>query len=431
MRTINFADVRTNLISLATVAALVAAFSTGAARADDPSDAEIMEQARAIHEQALVLDGHADIIISDYSKRFFGPDGLSRVDPAKLKQGGVNAVVMSVAVGPGPRTDEGDAEARAEADAKLAAIKARADANEGIVIATTADEVIAAQANGKIAFIIGFQNARSLQKNPAAIEDFYQAGARVFGLNHLSHNAFSDSSRLSYDSATKKHEPAAEHGGLSDLGRAVIERVNALGGIVDVSQMSPNAVLQTIELSTTPVIASHSNVRALTDVNRNLSDAEIDKIGETGGVIHLAPFTAYLLDFSDPEFDAAIRALRVEHALPADYDYPYELYWEMDDPEKRVAFTTAMRALLGPATFDDLLRHLDYVIDRIGIEHVGIGTDFNHGGGFDGYADASEALNLTAAMVRHGYSAEDITKIWGGNFLRVMRAADERAATSP
>jgi membrane dipeptidase len=240
----------------------------------------------------------------------------------------------------------------------------------------------------------------------------------------MGHNDFADSSRPLFIADLGRHEPDAEHGGLSTLGGAAIERINALGGIVDVSQLSKQATLQAIERSTAPVIASHSNVRALSDVTRNLSDEEIDRIGATGGVIHVAPFRGYLFDSSDEVLDANIRAARRAAGVAEDYLYPFELYWEIDAPEARATFTGAISELLGPGSLDVMLDHVDYIAQRIGVDHVGIGTDFNHGSGIEGFADASEALNVTVGLLQRGYSASDIEKIWGGNFVRVFREAE-------
>lgn len=181
--------------------------------------------------------------------------------------------------------------------------------------------------------------------------------------------------------------------------------------MVDVSQLSVNATLQAAELSTTPVIASHSNVRALSQVARNLSDAEIDAIGAKDGVIHIAAFTAYLLDISDEDLINDIKAVRRGAGIDERYTYPYELYWEIEDPAAQGAFLTTMRDLLGPATVDRMVDHIDYIVDRIGIDHVGIGNDFNHGGGIQGLENAADALNLTRSLVERGYSAADIEKI--------------------
>ena len=176
------------------------------------------------------------------------------------------------------------------------------------------------------------------------------------------------------------------------------------------------------------MIASHSNVRAISDATRNLSDEEIDRIAQTGGVIHVAPFAAYLINFSTPEKRDAIAKARATAGLPAAYSYPYELYWELPDPAAKETFTTAVREALGPATVDTMIDHIDYLVKRVGIDHVGIGTDFNHGSGIEGYQDAGDSFAVTLGLVRRGYSAEDIQKIWGGNFLRVLRQAESAAS---
>lgn len=380
--------------------------------------------AEAVHEASLVLDAHADIVIPSTSKSYQGADGRSKVTPDKLLNGGVGAVVMSAATGPRPRTPEGRAEARAIIDEKLARALEIAETTDTIIIARSADEILAAQRNGKTAFILGFQNAVALEGKVANLDGLYEAGVRVFAFNHIGHNDFSDSSRPIYDGATKNYEVTEEHGGLSDLGRSAVARINELGGVIDVSQMSKNAALQTAALSTTPVIASHSGARALSNVTRNLSDEEIDLIGERGGVIHIAVFGAYLVDLSDPQLLERIIEVRLRHGLPEAWAYPYELYWELPDKAAQQAFLGEMKATLGTPDLDRLIDHIDYVAGRISVSHVGIGSDFNHGGGIEGFQEADEAGNLTAALLRRGYSPEDVTKIWGGNFLRVLRVAE-------
>jgi membrane dipeptidase len=379
-----------------------------------------------IHESSLVLDAHADIVIPSTSRAYMSADGTSKVGPAKMRAGGVDAVVMSVAVGPGPRTMEGDAAARAEADEKIAAVHTLVEESQGqVVIATTSSEIVAAHEAGKSALILGFQNARSLQGNVSAIDEFYAEGVRIFGLNHLGHNAFSDSSRPEFSGETGAFEVTEEHGGLSTLGVAAVERIGALGALVDVSQLSKAATLQVLELTRSPIIASHSNAKTVSDVTRNLSDEEIDRIGENGGVIHVAAFKGYLINISAPEFIEKLVALRVAAGISIEYNYPFELYWEIDDLAERSAFTAAVSELLGPASTDNMIEHIDYIVDRIGIDHVGIGNDFNHGSGIDDYNDASEAMNLTEGLLERGYSETDINKIWSGNFLRILDAAAE------
>jgi membrane dipeptidase len=400
-----------------------------ASMADEPSPAVTAE---AIHSRVLVLDAHADIELPESPSRYALPDGESRVSPAKLRAGGVDAVVMSIAVGPGPRDAAGVATARALADAKLAAARAlAADPANSAVIATTADEVEAAQRAGRIALILGFQNARMLGADVGGIDEFFAAGVRVFALTHMGHNDFADSSRPVFDGETRTYEPDAEHGGLSPLGKEAIRRINALGGIVDVSQLSKAATLQVLELSTSPVIASHSNAKALTNVRRNLSDEEIDLIGANGGVIHIAAFGGYLFDSSDRELDARIVAARRIAGLPDAYDYPYELYWEIEDKTVQGAYISAISGLLAGGKVDQMLDHLDHIVQRIGVDHVGFGNDFNHGGGIEGFEDASGARLLTEGLLQRGYGEADIARIWGGNFLRVMRAASAAAPTQP
>ncbi len=388
---------------------------------------QAVEPQATLHERTLVLDAHADVEIPGQETRYAGADGRSEVALDKMRAGGMDAVVLAVAVGPGPRDEAGYSEARALADAELAAVHGVvSDPANNAILATTADEIVTAHENGQTALILGFQNARILGTEVASLDEFFEAGVRVFALTHMGHNDFADSSRPVFVRENGSHEPDAEHGGLSELGRAAIARVNELGGVVDVSQLSKEAVMEVVELSTAPVIASHSNVKALTDVRRNLSDEEIDAIAAGGGVIHVAAFKGYLFDSSDAALDAAIRAARNEAGILEDYDYPYELYWEIDDPEIQATYINAINDILGPGSIDAMLHHLDYVAERVGVDHVGIGNDFNHGGGIAGFEDASEAHNLTVALVERGYSEEDIQKIWSGNFLRVMAAAARR-----
>ena len=391
-------------------------------------DAALMARAKAIHASALTLDAHADIEIPGKPSSYVGSDGLSKVAPKKMRTGGLDAVVMAIAVGPMPRNAEGYAAAKALAQTKLEAVKAlAADATNNSVIALSTDELITAHEEGKSALLLGFQNALILGTEIDGINTLFNSGIRVFALTHMGHNDFADSSRTLFDGDTGTREPDAEHGGLSTLGKAAVERINALGGIMDISQLSSQAALQAIELSITPVIASHSNVRALTSVSRNLSNEEIDRIGETGGVIHVAPFRGYLFNSSDPNMDSNIRAVRKESGIDEDYLYPFELYWEIDDIDLKKDFLTRISALLGPIGLKEMVDHIDYIAKRIGVDHVGIGTDFNHGSGIEGFDDASEALNVTVELLKRGYSEEDIKKIWGGNFIRVWQAAEAKS----
>lgn len=381
-----------------------------------------------VHARSLVLDAHADIVLPTTSHAYLAAGGESKVSPSKLKVGGVGAVVMSIAVGPGPRNVEGDAAARSIADEKMMAVQTLIENNPNtLALSTSVEEIEATRKRGATSIILGLQNARILEGDINSLDQFYAAGVRIFGFNHIGHNDFADSSRPFFDAKTASYEAAQEHNGLSDLGRSAIVRINDLGGIVDISQMSAQASLQAIALSRAPVIASHSNVRAITNVSRNLSDLEIDEIGASGGVIHVAAFGAYLVDLSAPETLAAIIEVRIKYGLPKQYSYPYELYWEIAEPSAKKAFLTQMRSVIGPGSVADMIDHIDYIASRIGVEHVGIGNDFNHGSGIQDFADAADARNLTAALIDAGYSLADIEKIWGANFLRVMRKAEQLA----
>ena len=421
---------RTTLLLLLVLAAFGVLWACSPEEAAETADGVVDREAeaRAIHERVLVLDAHADIEIPGKPSRYAGADGLSKVAPDKMRTGGMDAVVMAVAVGPGPRTDEGYAAAKSTAEEELAAVtQLVSDPANGAVLARSADEIERAHAEGQRALILGFQNALILGRDAGGVDELYDQGVRVFALTHMGHNDFADSSRPLFIGETGTYEPDAEHGGLSELGETAVRRINELGGVLDVSQLSKAATLEAIELSTAPVIASHSNVKALCNVRRNLSDEEIDRIGETGGVIHVAAFRGYLFDSNDAQLDADIRAARREAGLPEDYDYPFELYWELDDPEVQQTYISTISDLLGPGSIDSMLDHLDYIVERIGIDHVGIGNDFNHGSGIAGFDDASEALNVTVALVERGYGEQDIEKIWGGNFLRVLRSAEAGA----
>ena len=392
-------------------------------------EADFIEHARAVHARVFTLDAHADIEIPGKPSMYVGADGLSKVSPEKMEQGGLNAVVMALAVGPMPRTADGYAAAKTIAEEKLLAVKTLvANDSNGIRLVTGSDDFLSTIADGDKAIILSLQNALIFGTESTAVDFFFEQGVRMFALTHMGHNDFADSSRPLFNAATGVREPSAEHGGLSSKGVAAVQRLNALGAVIDISQLSTEAALQVIDNSAAPVVASHSNARALTDVSRNLSDVEIKRLAAGGGVIHVAPFAGYLFDSQDPGIDTALRSLRREAGIDEDYLYPFELYWEIDDPAVKTTFLRSARDLLGPISLSTMLSHIDYIVGLVGIDHVGIGTDFNHGSGISGYIDASESFNVTAGLLRRGYSEAEVQKIWGGNFLRVWKAVEERGS---
>jgi membrane dipeptidase len=378
------------------------------------------QRVREVHAAARPLDAHVDVLVPTTPAIYRTGDGVSQVTVEKLVAGGLGTVTLAIQSPTGPATAEGIAAARAEVDAKLARIRELASENDDrLALALGSADIERIHAAGKIAVLIGFQNAYALGTDLSLVEHYVAEGVRVFAFNHAGNNAFSDSSRP----AIPGDEP---HGGLSALGRSAVQRLNDLGVVIDVSQLTPKGVMQTLELSRAPVIASQSAVRALVDETRNLLDEELDAIAAKGGVVHVPPFNTYLAP-RPPQFVERLGKIRTGFGLPAAFR------GVLDDAQRlqgdaRAEYTRVALEAVPRASIEDYLDHIDYVAKRIGIEHVGIGTDFDHGAGIVGIKDASEAPNLTRGLLERGYSAEDIAKIWSGNFMRVLKAA-EAAAT--
>lgn len=233
------------------------------------------------------------------------------------------------------------------------------------------------------------------------------------------HNQFADSSRP----ALQLGDGASRHGGLSPLGRAAVTRLNDLGVLIDMSQLSRAAFDQVLAASRAPLIASHSDVRALVDNGRNLSDAQLDALAASGGVIGINAFSAYLKPRSAQTL-AVVEAVRRRYGLPTADGKPLP-------PAQKAAFDRDYHEIVGrepKATLADLLDALDHAVKRIGVDHVALSTDFNHGGGVVGWMDASESAAVTAGLRQRGYSPGDIDRLWGGNVLRVWQAAIDAAA---
>ncbi len=383
------------------------------ALAQTPTDAE----AAAIHDRILVLDSHADVLLRSTPKRYYLPDGGSRADLPHLEKGGVDAIVLAVAVGPGPRDAAGIAAARREADEKLARIEAfAAAAPDRVGLALSAADAERLNGEGKIAVLVGFQNSRSIGKDLSQIDRLYGEGVRVFAFDHAGHNDFADSSR------PQTGEPLREHGGLSAVGREAVTKLNDLGVLIDVSQLSTEALLQTVALSRVPVAATHSAARALIENGRNLSDAELDAIKAKGGVVQVTPFTSYLT-LPDGASLARFAAIRATYGLAAGYASTYDGSEALPEA-KRSVYLDEISAARTKASLADFVNHIDYIAKRIGWQHVGIGTDFDHGAGVLGFDSAAEAPNVTRELLRRGYTDTQVAAIWGGNFLRVLAAAE-------
>ena len=378
------------------------------------------ERVREVHAGARPLDAHVDVLMPTTPEIYRTADGESQVTVDKLVRGGMATVVLAIQSPNGPGTAQGVARARAEVDAKLARIRTIAAAEpERVALALGTADIERAHAEGKIAILLGFQNAYALGSDAGLVDRYAREGVRVFAFNHAGNNAFADSSRP----ATPADEP---HGGLSELGRSAVAKLNDHGVVIDVSQLTPKALLQTVELSRAPVIASHSAVRALVDETRNLLDEEMEAIARKGGVVHVPPFNTSVAP-RPAEFVERLGRIRAEHGLPAAFRGVLDDA-QMLEGEARGEYTRLALAAVPRATVGNYLDHIDHVVRRIGIDHVGIGTDFDHGAGIVGYKDASEARNVTRGFLERGYSPDDIAKIWSGNFLRVLAAAENAAA---
>jgi membrane dipeptidase len=317
-------------------------------------------------------------------------------------------------VGQGPRTPEKNEKAKEEALMLFDSIHVAVDHCKDLAtIALSADDLAACSHQGKKAVYIGIENGYPIGKDLSLIGRFYDLGARYITLCHTRNNDICDSS-------TDKDGP--EHGGISDFGREVVREMNRLGIMIDVSHMSDEAFFDVIEISKTPVIASHSNARAVLDHPRNLSDEMLLKLAENGGVIQLCLVSDYVAELpANPERDALMEELW------AKYDY-----WnEMDDSAK-LALEQEYYSLNNKyppelATVDQFCDHLDHIVDLIGIDHVGFGSDFDGGAALEDCYDVSELPNVTLELLKRGYSRSDLKKFWSGNLLRVMKEVERGA----
>ena len=385
-----------------------------------------LAQAQRLHARILNLDAHADVLHPDSRAQYVAPGARSRIDLARLREGGIDAVALAVAVGPGPRTPDSHAAAQREARERLETIRAFVAASGGAAEhVRTAADIERITAAGHVAVLTSFQNARILGGRLKAIDEWYAEGVRIFGFTHAGNNEFADSSRPT--------PPEGElHRGLSPLGRAAVTRLNDLGVVIDVSQLTPAGVRQVVARSRAPVVATHSASRALIDHVRSLGDADVRAIAARGGLVCVPPFNAYIAPVP-AGLAVRVAALRAEFGLPA--DFPDTLSGHASGlqtlpRERQGLFLARLGALRPRATVRDYVDHLQHMIDVAGVDHVCIGTDFDHGAGIAGFDHAGEAIHVSAELLRRGYGEAQLQAIWGGNFLRVFRAVESRARRS-
>jgi membrane dipeptidase len=390
---------------------------------DEPTDALVAR----VHRDALTIDPHMDIP-DDFQTpaNDAGSETKGQLDLPKLERGGLDVATVALFATPQKRSPDSVAAARRQIDTKLAAIRrfvqAHPDRLEQARSAADLERIVAA---GKHAILLSFLNALSIGEDLSLLRAYRDEGVRVFGFVHAQNNAFADSSR---PNASFGDRPG-EAGGLTALGKRAVGELNRLGVVVDVSQLTPDGVRQTLEISRAPVIASHSGIRARVNVTRNLSNDELRAIARNGGVVHIVAFPAYLRSWSDrgPAFEQAVLD-------------PFGLH-PGDDPRATLDAPTFDRyqrayrdygaSVTRTASLVDWLDSVDYAVRLVGVDHVGLSSDFNHGGGVIGYANVGDGPNVTRELLKRGYSEADIGKLWGRNFLRVLREVERVGAQSP
>ena len=367
-----------------------------------------------VYGQYLTLDSHIDIPFDymDNPKHDPGNSTEMQVDFSKMKEGGLDSGFFIVYVGQSNLTDDGFKKAKDQAMLKFKAIhKMIQTYPDKILLALEPNDIRNAKEKGKISAAIGIENGYIIGNNINLLEDFYNLGARYITLAHIGHNQISDSSI-----PKKSLNDASEiHGGLSSFGKEVISKMNQLGIMVDISHISDKAALQAIKLSQTPVIASHSSARAIANHPRNLSDNIIKKIANKNGVIQVVAFSSYIE--VNKERNNAINSLRKFIVnLTGDKIFIYRKHTK--HPQYKIKMDEINRDFPLPSV-DKFVDHVDYIVNLVGINYVGISSDFGGGGGIDGWMDASQTKNITLALLERGYSKNDIKKIWSENFLRV------------
>lgn len=381
------------------------------------------ESIAAIHERILTIDTHVDIPLN-FATEEEDPAHRpgAKVDLEKMEEGGLDVVFYIVYVGQTERTDENYAQAKADAMTKFDAIHRMTDEMypDRIELAYSAADAIRISESGKLVAFIGIENGYTIGKDISLLEKYYDLGGRYMTLVHGGHNDIGDSAtpRDNLDAGPE------EHGGLSDFGLRVVDEMNRLGMMVDVSHVSRQTMLDATARSVAPIIASHSPVTSVADHPRNMNDEQLLALKANGGVIQIAAFDSYV-KLVPPEKTAAREALMADLGIASMRDFA-----SLDD-DGRAALQAGLAEIneqFPGANVSDFVDHIDYAVELIGIDHVGISSDFDGGGGVIGWNSAAETMNVTAELVERSYSEEDIVKLWGGNLLRVLSEVERIAA---
>jgi len=340
---------------------------------------KLFEKANKIHNNIITLDTHCDINLKNFTDSINYSQNLNtQCNIPKMEAGGLDVAWFIVFTGQGELNEKGYKKAYDNAVLKFNAIHNLVDnyASEKIELALTSDDVREIHKKGKRVAMIGVENGYPIGLDIKNVEKFYNMGARYMSLAHNGHSQLSDSNTGEYDGIYL-------HNGLSKLGIEVIREMNRLGIMIDISHPSKEAIRQMIRLSKAPVIASHSSARSLCDHSRNLDDEQLAWIKNNGGVVQTVAFKSYL---------------------------------NSEKSNNNISVNVS-----------DFVNHIDYLVNTIGINHVGISSDFDGGGGIEGWNDASETFNITLELVRRNYSEVEIEKLWSGNLLRVLDEVSETA----
>ncbi len=393
----------------------ILAFFTFSAQSVDP---RMVKKAAKIHDKVLTVDSHVDtplrMLRGDFDLgQYHEPNQRSgKLDLPRMRQGGLDAVFFAVFVGQGERNEAGHARAQATAlntfEAIHGSLKQHRDLAE---LALSPKDAYRLEKLGKRAIFIGMENGYPIGNDLSLIKKYYDLGARYITLCHTKNNDICDSST-----------DTTEHHGLSHFGEQVVAEMNRVGMMIDISHVSDKTFYDVIALSKAPVIASHSCARALCDHPRNLSDAMLKKLAENGGVIQMCIMSDYVKKPEpNPERDAAFQLL----------EQKYKNFDQLAEDEQRKArqewYELNEKYPRKLATVSDVVDHIDHIVKVAGIDHVGIGTDFDGGGGVEGCNDVSQMGNITLELVKRGYSEQQIRKIWGGNLMRVMTEVERIA----
>lgn len=394
------------------------------------ADEKLMAKAKKIHEKVITIDTHNDINVNNFTHDHNYTEDLdTQVNLPKMDEGDLDVSWLIVYTGQGDLDTEGYKKAYDNAISKFEAIHRLTEeiAPDEIGLATTSKEVRKLVKQGKKVAMIGVENGYPIGTDVKNVEKFYDMGARYMSLAHNGHSQLSDSN-------TGEADDEWLNNGLSDLGKEVIKEMNRLGIMIDVSHPSKEAIKQMFELSKAPLIASHSSARALCDHSRNLDDELLALFDKHGGVIQTVAFSSYVNTEKHEAFNAAKTEVYEAKAKEMGFEM---LSWgdvrELDEEarEKYIEIyrklvidsdkeVEALKETVSPVDVSDFVDHIDYLVEKVGIDQVGISSDFDGGGGIDGWNDASESFNVTLELVKRGYTEKEIAKLWGENLLRVL-----------